>query len=290
MRAFDLYSPTSLPEALSLITELNGEAVPLAGGTNLLLQMRSGEVTPRAVVSLRRLEELDGMSFDPRQGLRLGARLTLRQLTRSPIVRQHYPCLAQAAAVMASEQIRSLATVGGNLCNAAPSADLAPPLLVLDAQVRLVGPTGDRRMPLEAFFLGPGRTARAESELLVDVLLPPPDGTAVYLKHSLRAYMDNAVAGVAVRRIPSNGHAGRVHIALGAVAPVPMIARRAQEALQDGDGSPAAMARAAAAAAEECSPIDDVRASASYRRRLVEILVRRGLEAVHAGGGERVGR
>lgn len=285
MRPFDLYSPTSLPEALSLLTELDGQGLPLAGGTDLLPSLRTGELAPSAVVSLRRLEELRRLSFDPARGLSLGAGITLRRLTRDPLIHRHYPILAETAGLMASEQVRSLATVGGNLCNASPSADLAPPLLVLGAEVLLVGPQGERRIPLEVFFLGPGASARQATELLVEIRLPPPRGKAAYLKHAPRAYMDLAVAGAAVRVAQPNGGAGEVAIALGAVAPVPMLALQAQQAIAAAGLSPQGIRRAASAAAEECSPIDDVRASAGYRRHLIEVLVRRGLESLLDGGG-----
>ena len=280
MRAFDFYAPVGLPEALGLLAELGAEAAPLAGGTDLLLRMEAGDQTPRALISLKRLEELNGIAFDADHGLRLGARLTLRDLTRSPIVREHYPVLAQAAATMASEQIRSLATIGGNLVNAAPSADLAPPLLVLGAEVRLTNASGERRLPLEDFFLGPGSCVRKPDELLVEILVPPPEGSAVYLKHAPRAYMDIAVVGVAVRHVPANGNGGSVRIALGAVAPVPMLARKAAKVIEVEPLRPSAFSRAGELAGQECSPIDDIRASAGYRRRMVEVLVRRALEAV----------
>ena len=283
MRAFDFYSPVGLPEALGLLAELGSEAAPLAGGSDLLLRMKAGDQTPRAVVSLRRVEELEGISFDAQLGLRLGARLTLRDLTRSPLVLEHYPVLARAAAAMASEQVRSFATVGGNLVNAAPSADLAPPLLVLGAEVRLASLSGERQVPLERFFLGPGSCVRKPDELLVEILVPPPDGSAVYLKHAPRAYMDIAVVGVAIGRGRANGNGRSICIALGAVAPIPMLARRAAGALNGARLQATDLARAAEIAAEECSPIDDVRASAAYRRRIVSVLVRRGLEAVSAG-------
>lgn len=285
MRPFDFYSPKSLPEALSLLADLGEDAAPLAGGTDLLLRMKSGDQTPQALISLKRLKDLEGISFDARQGLRLGSRLTLYDLVRSPLVREHYPILAKAAGVMASNQVRTLATVGGNLVNAAPSADLAPPLLVLGAEVRLTSVTAERQIPLQDFFLGPGRTSRQASELLVEIRLPLPDGMAVYMKHTPRAYMDLAVVGVAVRVGRPNGHRRSVRIALGAVSPVPMLAQRAAQVVEGGSLRAADFDRAGEIAAEECSPIDDIRASAGYRRRMVTVLVRRGLERIAAQAG-----
>ncbi len=286
MRPFDFYSPASLYEALSLMEDLGENALPLAGGTDLIPRLKSGDLTPPAVVSLKRIKDLEGISFDVHQGLRLGSRVTLGDLVIAPLIREHYPILAETAGVMASRQIRNLATVGGNLANAAPSADLAPPLLVLGAEVRLVSVAGERQIPLQEFFLGPGRTSRQPSELLLEIRLPPPEGTALYTKYTPRAYMDLAVVGVAVRVSPPNGHRARVRIALGAVSPVPILALRAAQMVEGGSMSAALVQRAGETAAEECSPIDDVRASAAYRRRMVTVLVCRGLERLAARAGK----
>jgi carbon-monoxide dehydrogenase medium subunit len=179
---------------------------------------------------------------------------------------------------MASEQIRNFATVGGNLCNASPSADLAPPLIALDATVCLAGREGERRLPLEAMFLGPGRSALEAGELLKEIHVPPPAGQTVYLKQAPRAYMDIAVVGVAVRIEQADGRCEQARIALGAVAPVPLRAFRAETELVGRPLTAERIQRAAAIAAEECSPIDDVRSSAWYRRRAVEVLTRRALQ------------
>ena len=132
MRAFDHFTPESLPEALALLAQINGQGRVIAGGTDLMLQMRAGALSPETVVNIKRLPELQGIHYDPTKGLKIGALSTLRDLTRSPIIIDHYPSLAQAAGLMASEQVRSFATMGGNLCNGSPSADLAPPLIALD--------------------------------------------------------------------------------------------------------------------------------------------------------------
>jgi carbon-monoxide dehydrogenase medium subunit len=278
MNAFDHFTPTSLPETLALLGRLDGQARVVAGGTDLLLKMKAGLVSPAAVVNIKRLPELKGISYDEIGGLRLGALTTLRELTRSPIIQAHYPSLAQAAGLMASEQIRNFATVGGNLCNASPSADLAPPLIALDATVCLAGREGERRLPLEAMFLGPGRSALEAGELLKEIHVPPPAGQTVYLKQAPRAYMDIAVVGVAVKIEQADGRCEQARIALGAVAPVPLRAFRAETELVGRPLTAERIQRAAAIAAEECSPIDDVRSSAWYRRRAVEVLTRRALQ------------
>lgn len=274
MRSFDHFTPKSLPEALELLARLNGQTYPIAGGTDLLLKMKSGELTPQRLVNIKRLPELMGITYDQRTGLKLGALATLRELTRSPLIREHYPVLAQTAGLIASEQIRSFATLGGNLCNAAPSADLAPPLIALGGTVRLVGPSGERRLLLEDFFLGPGSTALQPGELLKEISVQPPEGNTIYLKHSPRAFMDIAVVGVAVHMQLAGSVCRQARIVLGAVAPVPLRARRAEAELI-GPLTEKRIAQAAKTAAEECSPIDDVRGSAWYRKRMVEVLVNR---------------
>ncbi|MEN8197811.1 MAG: xanthine dehydrogenase family protein subunit M [Pseudomonadota bacterium] len=278
MKSFDHVTPQSLPEAIGLLDRLNGGGRVIAGGTDLMLQMRSGTRSPRTVVNIKRLPELKGLVYDPAAGLRLGSLTSLRELTRSPIIAEHYPCLAETAGMMASEQIRSFATLGGNLCNGSPSADLAPPLMVLEATVCLVGPAGERHLPLVAFFLGPGKTALQPAELMKEIYVPPPKGRAIYLKQAPRLFMDIAVVGVAAALHVKDGHCRRARIALGAVAPLPLRADEAEAILENKPLDRERIAQAAAAAARACSPIDDVRGSAWYRRRMVEVLTRRAVE------------
>jgi carbon-monoxide dehydrogenase medium subunit len=280
MRPFNHFTPTTLSEAVSLLAEHNGKAAVIAGGTDLLLKMKGGFRKHDVIVNIKRLSDLRCLSFDSVDGLKLGALTSLRDLTRSPIIADHYPVLAHTAHIMASEQIRSLATVGGNLCNAAPSADLAPPLIALDASVSLIGPAGERRLSLEKFFTGPGKSVLQPGELLKEITLPPPVGKTVYLKHSPRAYMDIAVAGVAVR-IRMEGEVCReARVVLGAVAPIPLRARRSEEVLAGQTLIEERIAQSATTAAQECSPIDDVRGAAWYRRRMVEVLVKRGIKSI----------
>ncbi|MCC6498904.1 MAG: xanthine dehydrogenase family protein subunit M [Anaerolineales bacterium] len=279
MNPFEHFTPSSLPEALSLLAERNGSAAVIAGGTDLLLRMKSGFAKPRAVVNLKRIPDLRGISCDSNSGLRLGALTTLRDLTRTPQIRDLYPALALTAGVMASEQIRNLATLGGNLCNAAPSADLAPPLIALDAEVAIVSLSGERRLPLADFFTGPGKTVLQRGELLKEIVVPPPLGKTVYLKHSPRAFMDIAIVGAAVRIHKQGSQCRQARIVLGAVAPTPLRVRSGEEILEGQTLSVERIQKAAQASAASCSPISDVRGAAWYRKRMVEVLVRRGIEA-----------
>ena len=280
MHEFDFLTPRSVEEAIALMSERESEVHILAGGTDLLLGMREGTIIPRTVMSLKKLPDFRTIDHSKESGLRLGAMVTLRQITHSTQIREHYPSLADAALLMASEQIRSLATVGGNLCNAAPSADMAPPLIALDAVVRLVGPEGERRLPLEEFFLGPGSTALDAGEMLAEIEVPPTERKTRYMRLTPRAHMDIAVVGVAAGIQLDNSKVRAARIVLGAVAPVPLRVRPAEAALI---GKPLALDSIEAAstiAAEECSPISDVRGSDWYRRRMVGVLVRRALRSL----------
>jgi carbon-monoxide dehydrogenase medium subunit len=287
MKPFDYLAPRTLAEAVEALAKHNGQARMIAGGTDLLLKMKAGRLAPKVVVNIKRIPELRCLSFDSH--LTLGALTTLEELRRSPIIREHYPALAEAAATMASTQIRNLATVGGNLCNAAPSADLAPILIALNAIVRIAGPGGERRIPLGEFFTGPGTTVLGPGELMAALKVPRPTGPALYLKHSPREHMDIAVVGVGLSlRWSSTLRATATptptcesaRVVLGAVAPTPLRAQRAEEELLGGPLTAERIDRAAKLAAEESKPIDDVRGSAWYRRRMVEVLTRRGLESL----------
>ncbi|MDP6657690.1 MAG: xanthine dehydrogenase family protein subunit M [Nitrospinaceae bacterium] len=278
MQPFDHYAPDSLPEALELLDSLTG-AKAMAGGTDLLLQMKKGESQPGSVISLRKVDELYGIT-QVKDGFRLGACTTMRVMNRTPELKQVYPGLDHAVSVVASEQIRSLATVGGNICNASPGADLVPPLLALDAVACLVNLHGRRDVPLAEFFKGPGKTVLNKGELLHSVFLPRSKGKMVYTKHAPRQYMDLAVVGVAVRLHKHNGTVNQARIALGAVSPTPLRAEKTEALLTGKTLTHKIMQEAGETTAEECSPIDDIRGSAWYRTRMVKVLVRRNLEAL----------
>jgi carbon-monoxide dehydrogenase medium subunit len=280
MKPFEYFAPKTLNEACALLAKHDGLACVIAGGTDLLLKMKAGKLSPRVIVNIKRLAELKGITQSSNHPITIGALITLEQLRRAPLIRAHYPALADAANTMASVQIRNLATVGGNLCNAAPSADLAPILIVLDAIVIINGVNGERRLSLDEFFTGPGQTALTPGELLVSIEIPPPAGPSLYLKHSPREHMDIAVVGVGLAVLVKEGRCISARVALGAVAPVPLRARRAEAALTGGPLTLERIEQAARIAAEEAQPIDDVRGSAGYRRRMVEVLTRRGLSRI----------
>ena len=278
MKAFEHYAPDSVEELLELLKS-KPNAKLIAGGTDLLLQMKEGTAQPETVVSLKNVEELGGFSVS-KSGYRLGTGMTLRRITRSNELTQNFPGLIYAAGVVASEQIRSLATLGGNICNASPSADMVPPLIALDAVVQLVSSQSQRELPLSEFFKGPGESVLKGGEILHSIFLPQPSGSMIYSKHAPRKYMDLAVVGVAVRLAKKNGKINEARVALGAVGPVPFRAEKTEALLAGQTLTTELMREAGEMAAGECVPIDDIRGSAWYRKRMVKVHVRRNLEAL----------
>ena len=292
MRNFEYFAPHTLQEAVALLHELGEHSRPLAGGTDLVVQMKEAATRfpyPSSVVSLARIAELKRIEFGESDGLRIGAGVTMMEVAESPIIRQRFQALAEGAGVVGSYQTMNMATLGGNLCNAAPSADTAPPLLAFQAQAVIVGPDGRRLLPLDQFFLGPGHAALAPGELLAELRLPTPrPGTgSAYRRHTPRKQMDIAVAGAsAVLTLGADGRIEKARIALGAVAPTPVRARQAESLLEGQPPSAELFQRAGEAAAGEASPISDVRGSAAFRRHLVQVLTERmlGLAAERAKG------
>jgi CO/xanthine dehydrogenase FAD-binding subunit len=233
---------------------------------------------PPAVVNVKRIPGLAGIDVRAR-AIRLGALTTLTALTEQPVIAAEYPVLPFTARYMGSPAIRHLATIGGNLCNASPAADLPPVLLVLDAEVGIAGPAGARRLPLDAFFRGPGQTALLPGELLVWIEFPRKhDGWILrYERLDVRRAMDIAIVGVALALRRDGARVTEARLALGAVAPTPLRVPDAEAALVAGALGPATIERAAELAMAAARPISDVRATAEYRREMVGALVRRAL-------------
>ena len=278
MKTFEHYAPDSIEELLEMLKS-KPNAKLIAGGTDLLLQMKQGTAQPETVISLKNVEELRGFSVS-KNGYRLGAGMTLRGITRSNELTQNFPGLVYAAGVVASEQIRTLATLGGNICNASPSADMVPPLIALDAVVQLVSNQGQRDLSLSEFFKGPGESILKSGEIMHSIFLPHPSGNMIYSKHAPRKFMDLAVVGVAVRLAKKNGKINEARVALGAVGPVPFRAEKTEALLAGQTLTTELMLEAGEMAAGECVPIDDIRGSAWYRKRMVKVHVRRNLEAL----------
>ena len=282
MQRFEYTTPATIREAVAAL-ERCGDAAVLAGGTDLLLQMQERRRTPESIVDIKRISGFDELRFSAKSGLVIGAAVSLAQVAAALPVQQRYQAVAQGAGLIGSVQIRNRATLVGNICNGAPSADTAPGLLVLGARVRIAGPGGRRSLRLENFFEGPGQTALKPGELVTSVQLPVPKrrtGSA-YARHTTRGAMDIAAVGVgvsitlALRREVCT----EATIALAAVAPTPMRARKAEKLLRGRELTPELIAEVAACAAAEARPISDVRASAEYRRELVRVLSGRMIAA-----------
>lgn len=280
---FEYLAPQTLDEAISILEEKGPEVRVMAGGTDLLVKMRQGLLKPRTVVSLKRIQGLDKISFDRKDGLRIGATALLADVASHPSVRSHYPAVAYAASETANVQIRNMGTVAGNLCNAAPSADNAPVLTAMGACVVLAGPRGERSLPLDAFFLGPGLTAREPSEILTEIRVPfPRPGTGTSYQHlSARGKVDISAVGVGVMLRVEGKTCREAGIILGAVAPTPLRARRTEKLLVGKSLTADLLERAGRSAAAESAPISDVRATASYRRKMVAVLTRRALSEAY---------
>lgn len=281
---FEYVVPKTLDEALEFL-EKGGEGSRLfAGGTDLMVKMGHGLANPSLLVAVKEIEGLNRIAFDPSKGLSIGSTALLVQVAEQPDVIKHYPAMAQAAKKTANTQIRNMATLAGNLCNAAPSADNAPVLLARGAEVEMVSQKGTRRLPLDDFFKGPGLTAIGPGEIVTQILVPPPAPAlgASYQWISARGKVDISAVCVGVKLRLEKDLLKDVRIVLGAVGPTPLRAKGAEALLEGAKWTDAASAQAAAKASEESKPITDVRASAEYRKRMVTVLTRRALEEAHA--------
>ena len=287
MRRFELALPGSVDECLQILAQRGPDTRVVAGGTDLLPQMKNGVLKPSWVVDLSGVAELRTVQDADGGGLRIGAAVTARELEQDARVQSRYPSLAESAALVGSIQVRNLATLGGNLCNAAPSADMAPPLLALDAEAVIAGPAGRRRVPMASFFLGVRRTVLAPGELLLELVLPSPGphSGGNYLRHTPRRELDIAVVGVASQLTLSDGVCTKARVALAAVAPVPLRATDAERALERQRVTPELIERAAELSGAAARPIDDHRGSIAFRHHLTRVLTRRTLTTALARAG-----
>ena len=281
---FDMIAADAVEEACSLLSGYGADAQLFAGGTDLFIKMKQRRLLPRMLINIKRIPALDQIRYDANEGLRIGALTTIQSIRDSAVIGEKFRVLSQAAGVLGTPQIRNLGTLGGNLANASPSAEFAPPLLTLEASVRCVGPGGERLVPINEFFVSPGKSVLRQGELITEVHVPnsPLRAQGIYLKHSLRM-MDVSMAAAAALVLFDGDVCREVRIALGAVAPTPFRARKAEEALRGKRLSGASNDRelleeVGRIAADESHPIDDLRGYASYRRKVVAMLVRQGLE------------
>jgi aerobic carbon-monoxide dehydrogenase medium subunit len=277
----EMYQPNSVQEASRLVKDNGPGGRFLAGGTDLVIAIKEKGWVPRYVVDLKKLPGLSGIRENADGSMTIGALTTMREIETSPVITRQYPFLAQSAAEVGSIQIRNRATIGGNMANATPSADVAPSLIALNATARIVSTTGERNLPLEGFFRGPGETVMDQDEILTEITIPKtsPQLVGEYVKFSPRDMMDLAYVGVAVayNLAEKDKRCDGVRIVLGAVAPTPIRARNAERMLEGQILTEERAARVGEEAAKESKPISDVRSSADYRRAMVGIMTKRAI-------------
>ncbi len=275
---FDYYQPETIPEACEILSRYGGKAKVFAGGTDLLPKMKQDLLAPQALVSLKGIKGLSDIEYVPGRGVVIGAKASPNDLVNSRIIQEHCLSVAEAAHGMANNQVRNMGSIGGNIVNAVPSADLPPILIALAATVTLTCLGESRSLPLEDFILGPGRTAIAPEEILEEVVIPEQSTTgSAYLKFGLRHSGALAVVGVAAAVTIAGGLVQEVRIVLGAVAPVPMRSTKAEDVLKGKQITDELIAAAAQMAGSECKPISDIRASAEYRCDMVRVFTKRAL-------------
>jgi len=281
---FDYIKPASLAEASQFLADHPGEARPFMGGTDTFVRMRDGFWKEKFIVDVKNLDGMSQVFFDPAMGLTIGASVNMNRLVASPEVQEHYPVLAEAAHSVASYQLRSRATVAGNICNASPAGDTIGACMVLDGVLHVHGLKGEREEPLNTFFLGPGKTRLTPGDIVTAIRFPlPPAGYAAkYIKLGRNALSDLAIVGVtALGYLDSEAASGyRFRLALASVGPTPLRAAQAEAILTDKPITAEVIAEAAQAAMDGCTPIDDVRGSARYRKFMIRNLSQKAITEV----------
>lgn len=278
---FEYLAPKTLKECIALLSQYGQKAKVMAGGTDLIPRMRWGEEKPECLISLSQIPNLDEIRFNPAAGLILGALATIGEIERSEIIKEHYPLLAQAASVLGSLEVRNRGTVGGNLCNAAPSADMAPSLLVLSAKAVTLSERGERSMPLEDFFRGPKKTVLEGDEILIRIEISPrkSDAAGAYIKLGRRNAMEIALIGVAawITLGQKNNIFEEAKLALASASHIPLRAKEAEGVLAGRKIDQDVIDLAAKTASKEASPRTSWRTTEPYRREMIRVLTRRAI-------------
>jgi CO/xanthine dehydrogenase FAD-binding subunit len=277
---FEYREAKSLGEAIEILAGEGPRALLLAGGTDLLVRMKQGVLTPSLLVNLKRVTGLDRIERSAAGGLTIGALTPIAEVERSELIRQSRPVLTQAAGLLGSPSIRRLATLGGNVGRASPAADMVPALIVLKAHIVAEGPAGKKEIPIDAFFKGPGQTVLGPAEIITAILLPDPAAAtgAAYLKLGRREGMDCALVGVAAAlSLGGDGGVVEARLAMASCGPVPLRAESAETILLAGPLDENRLREAARAAAASSCPISDMRACSDYRKEMVEVLAFRAL-------------
>ncbi len=279
MHEFSYEAPTTVDQAVKLLSADGDSARVICGGTDLLIQMRNAVRKPRLLVDVKNIPEMREISFDPKTGLKLGAAVPCIEIHENQAMRKYYPGLTEAAHLIGSLQIQSRASIGGNLCNSSPAADTSPALLALGAIARIAGPNGTREVPVDQFFTGPGQNVLQKGELVVQILIAAPAAHTCdrYIRMIPRNEMDIAIVGAGACVALDGDTVKAARIGLGAVAPTPILAPKAAEYLIGKKLDEKTAERAGELAREAASPIDDMRGTAEYRRHVVGVLTRRAL-------------
>lgn len=280
MHWIDYVSPQSVQEATELLAEKNGSARMLAGGTDLLIQLRESAMDDVSlVVDVKKIPELNEVTFDTQTGLTLGAAVPCYRIYGDPAVTENYQGLIDSASLIGGTQIQGRATFGGNLCNAAPSGDSIPAMIALGGVANVAGPGGSRTVPVEDFCTAPGQTILQPGEILISIHFPAPvpNSGACYIRFIPRNEMDIAVAGAGVSVVLDNGTIQSARVALASVAPTPLFVKEAGDALAGKPANEESVRIASELAKEAASPITDMRGTADYRKHLCEVLTRRAL-------------
>jgi carbon-monoxide dehydrogenase medium subunit len=288
---FQYFVPETLNEAFSLLQELGAEARVLAGGTDLLVKMKQRAIDPmpKYIINIKKIPSLQYLQADGKDGLRLGTLAKIQEIKYFLPIRQRFLGLAQAAGILSTAQVRNIATIGGNLCNASPAAETAPVLITLSAKIKIVGKDQERIVPLEEFFLGPGKTVLQNDEILTEIQVPdpPPHSTSVYLKHGKRL-SDIAIVGLALTITMDGNKCSDAKIALASAGPTPMRVKKAEALMIGKEINEKLIEEVGKTVSEESRPIDDFRGYADYRREKAGLLakeaIKQALQQIRLGG------
>jgi len=276
MIKFDYHEPTTLKKVFSLMEKYGDEARVIAGGTSLIIMMRQRLLTPKVVISLARIPKFEKITYNAKDGLRIGAGARHRDIELSATVQKHYPLLQETFRKVAQPRIRNMGTVGGNLAGGDPLTDPGASLIALDAEVTLSSSKGQRRLPLDEFFIDYYQTALEPGELLTEIHVPPPQRPGwCHIKFTPRSIEDFATVGVAITLQARNGTCEDVRLGLNSVSSTIVRAKKAEAVLRGKSIDDATVQKMGEVAATECDPMDDNRGSAEYKREMVKVLVRR---------------
>jgi carbon-monoxide dehydrogenase medium subunit len=283
MKNFDYLEPSSVAEACALLKQHAGDAKIFAGGAHITILMKQGLYQPKALVNIKKIPELKGIKFDAAEGLIIGALVTHRELEISAIIKERLPVLCEAEREVANIRVRHMGTVGGNLASGEPLTDLAQIFIALDGKLKVIGPSGQRTIPVEDLFLDFYTTSLAEDEIITQVVLPslPAKSAIEYIRFSSSSVVDKPSAGVAVRLTLNKEAIQVARIVLGCVGPTPLRARKAEDLITGKHLTAELIAEAGAIASQECSPSSDLRGSEHYKRAIVRTLVMRAVTAAY---------